>query len=173
MAALSGLATQTYFDGDGLLRKYGPDKATATPGGEYKTFGNYREIEINLDLTLLTTTNKIVSDQVFFPKNVRIEEVEIMTTTAAATSTSALLNFGLVKASDRETEVSFNGILAAATTAQMTGGLLTRIAKGGTSAGSLLGSGSVASTVPCHFTAATTTGTYSAGVTRIKVRYLV
>lgn len=161
-----------YLNNDGLYIKIGTTKATPNIAGEYKTYGDRRFIEAKIDLTALTTTNVIQSDQLFFPTGSRIEAVTITTLTAAATGTSALLNVGLVR-TDRTTEVDFDGILAAATTANMTLGNEVRQVKGGATAGALVGSGAQATANPAYLSAATTTGTYTAGLINVRVEYLV
>lgn len=162
----------SWFDGDGLLRKFGTEKATANKAGEYRTVGDRRTVEVKIDLTTLTTSNVIQSDQLFFPTTARIESVTITTTTAAATSSSALLNVGLIRM-DRSTEVDFDGILAAATTANMTAGNEVRQVKGGATAGALVGSGAQATANPAYICAATTTGTYTAGLINVRIDYYI
>jgi len=168
-----------YVNPDGLVLKFGTEKATANTAGEYGDALRDRQfIEVKIDLTTLTTTDKVQSYQVFFPKNARIESVQIAGLTAAVTGSSALLNVGLSRTDLSSsggvgTQVDFDGILAAATTAQMTLGIETTITKGGTSAGALLGSGAAATANPAYITAATTTGTYSAGLVNVRIAYMV
>lgn len=107
---------QTWYDNTGLYQKFGLDKVTVTKGGEYRTNGRLREIEFKIDLTTLTETETPLSDSVFMPKGVRIQEVEIVANTAAATGTA--IDLGLIK-TDRSTEIDYNGLLAAFPTASM------------------------------------------------------
>src|SRR4051812_34591494 len=100
------------YDNDGLLRKYGTEKATATTAGEYRTVGAIREIEVKLDLsTINTSTQTILADTTFFPKE-RIEEVVIEVQTAAASSGTGTLDVGLIS-TDRSTEIDYDGFIAA------------------------------------------------------------
>jgi hypothetical protein len=80
-----GLGTN-FFDADGLLRKYGTTKAIPNRGGEYKTYGDVREIEMKIiwgtasafgttTVGTVASTDVIQSDQVFFPAGVFLEEV--------------------------------------------------------------------------------------------------
>jgi hypothetical protein len=163
----------SYLNSDNLFVKIGVTKATPNIAGEFKTYADRRFIEAKIDLTTLTTANVIQSDQLVFPTGARIEAVTITTLTAAVTGSSALLNVGLIKTADRTTEVDFDGILAAATTANMTLGNEVRQVKGGATAGALVGSGAQATAFPAHLCAATTTGTYSAGLINVRVEYFV
>lgn len=157
----------SFLDGDGLLRKYGTEKAVATPGGEYRTVGKYREVEIKIDLTTLTQAELIQSDQIFIPTGMELAQIEVWVETAAATGTA--IDVGLTR-TDRTTEVDFDGILAAFVTATMTNGNLVRLAKGGTQAGALVGSGSQATANPAYISASRTDATaFTAGVIHLKL----
>lgn len=106
---------QSWFDADGLYHKYGTLKAVPNKAGEYKTFGSLREIEVKVDVSTLTTTAAIISDQTFFPKAVFLEEVVVEVQTAFATSTS--ISMGLMQSNDRTTTISDTAILNAVTSA--------------------------------------------------------
>lgn len=162
--------TNTWLDPDGLYRKYGTTKAVPNVAGEYKTYGELREIEIKLDLTKVTATDGsyIVSDQVFFPKNVRIEAITV-STDVAGTGTGAVLNLGLVK-TDRATEIDYNGFLAAFPLTSMdSAGETTTITAGGTYAGALIGT--VNSTFDGYITADYDTAAFTAGSVFIRIKY--
>jgi len=108
---------QSWMNADGLYLKYGPDKAIANIGGELElTDGQMHEVQFKLDLTTLTQTETILSDQVFLPAGARIVEVETLTHTAAATGTA--IDVGLIR-TDRTTQLDYDGLLAAAPTANM------------------------------------------------------
>jgi hypothetical protein len=102
----------SWLNSDGLYRKFGTSKATAGTAGEYHIYGQLREVELVIDLTTLTQTETIQSDTVFLPVGARIQEVELRTETAGVTGTA--IDVGLIKASDRTTEVDYDGLLAAA-----------------------------------------------------------
>lgn len=159
---------QSWLDNSGLYQLYGVDQTTTSHSGEYKNFGNERQIELYLNLVTLTQTENIIDDNVFFPAGVKITEVEILVETAAATGVA--IDVGLVR-TDRTTEIDFDGILAAFVTATMTVGSKTVLRKGGTQAGALVGSG-VATTNVGHFTASATTATaFTTGLVKITVKY--
>lgn len=110
---------QSWFDNDGLYRKYGVLKTVPNKGGEYKTLGPLREIELKIDVSTLTTTAAIQSDQVFFPKGVFLEDVTLEVQTAAATITS--LSVGMVQSNDRTTAISGDvGLISAEVVATLT-----------------------------------------------------
>lgn len=152
---------------DGLHLKFGTEKATANVAGEYRTVGHLREIEMDLDLTTLTTTPTVVSDVTFFPDTVVLEEIEIMVTTAA-TGATATMDLGL-QDYDRTTEIDYNGFLAAvAQTALTPVGTKIVINVGSTGAGALVG---VANSTPGYITANYTTAAFTAGAVHIVLRY--
>lgn len=130
----------TWLNKDGLYLKYGPTSIGPNTAGEYCYDGPRHVIEAIIDLTKVTATDGsyFVSDQVFFPKNARIESVEVLTDTAA-TGTGAVLNVGLCK-TDRTTEIDFNGLIAALPQTSLTpAGKWTQLHEGDTDAGALIG----------------------------------
>jgi hypothetical protein len=158
-----------YLDNSGLYVKTGLEQTVPLTGGEYRTYGELREIELKLDLTKATAIGApfIVNDQVFFPKGVVVQEVEWYADAAAAGSSSTL-DLGLV-AVDRVTEIDFNGLLAAVAQATITAGTKTVVVKGGTGAGALIGGSATTSTgyVCMNFNTAAFTG----GTLRVRIRY--
>jgi len=161
-----------YLDNTGLYRKYGTEKTTGTIGGEYRTNGLLREIEFTVTLSTLTETETPLSDVVFFPK-MRVQEVEVITTTAAATGTA--IDVGLIK-TDRATEIDYDGFLAAFPTAAMDlAGERTIFTAASTVPASATGTGALIGATTAfvgYVTASRTTATaFTAGVVRIKVRY--
>lgn len=165
----------TWDNADGLHLTFGTDKAIDNKGGEYRNDGQLREIEVKLTLTELTEAETVVSDTIYFPKNVRVQEVEVITHTAAATGVA--IDVGLVRASDRTTEIDFNGFLAAFPTAQMDLAgertiftSATTVPLTATGTGALIGATS--GTFVGHITASRTTATaFTAGVIFVKIKY--
>jgi len=163
----------SWNNNDGLYIKYGTDKTTPNKGGEYVNVGLEREIEFKITLSELTESETPVSDQVFFPSGARISAIEVLTTTAAATGTA--IDLGLVR-TDRSTEIDFNGLLDAFTTAKMNAAGERNVFQsdadvGAASAGALLGTTtSNVGYVTCSRTTATA---FTAGVIRVKIRYYV
>lgn len=103
----------TWLNDDGLYIKYNLDEGVSTAsGGEYKTYGPTRQIEVEIDLTDLTATSTIINDVVMVPANAQIESVEVVAE-VAATGTGAVLNVGLVRL-DRTTTYDSDGFVAAA-----------------------------------------------------------
>lgn len=151
---------------NGLTRKYGPDRTIPQTGGEYRTPAELREIELKIDLTKLTQVEKVQSDTVFFPKGMKIEEVEMFVDTAAATGVA--IDLGLIS-TDRTTEIDYDGLLAAMPTATMAVGAKVTLVKGGTNVGALVGG---TTSTPGYLTcSATTSAVFTTGVIRVRIRY--
>lgn len=159
---------QSWKNSDNLYLKFGPDKTTALVGGEYVTTGAIREVELTVDLTTLTETETPLSDVIMLPAGVRISSVNIITTTAAATGTA--IDIGLIKNSDRSTEVDYNGLVAALPTASMdAAGETNDVIIGHTYVGALVGTTTAYTSL---ISASRTTATaFTAGVIVVKVRY--
>ena len=160
----------TWLDPDGLFHKFGPTKAVANKGGEYKNYGTLREVELKIDLTALTQAETIQSDQVFIPAGARLQEVEIEVLTVGATGVA--IDVGLTK-TDRTTEIDFDGILAAVVVANLTAGNKINLVKGGTNAGALIGSGTSTAFVGMVSASATTATAFTTGSILLKIRYLM
>lgn len=164
---------QTWMDPDGLYHKFGVTKATANIGGEYRNTGRLRDIEFKIDLTALTQSETILSDQVFLPSGARIQEVDILTQTAAATGTA--IDLGLTR-TDRTTEIDFDGLLAAAPTSVMNSAgersiyrVAVTVPTGLTGTGALIGTTtSNVGYVSCSRTDGTA---FTAGVIIVTIRY--
>lgn len=157
-----------YMDIGGLYQEWGLEQTTTQKGGEYRTNGKEREIELRIDLTTLTESETILDNNIFMPKGFKITEIEILVETAAATGVA--IDLGFVK-TDRSTEIDYDGLLAAFVTATMTVGNKVVLRKGGTQAGVLVGNG-VASSDVGYFTCSRTTSTaFTAGVIKVTVRY--
>lgn len=155
------------LNADGLFVKYGLDKTIPNRSGEYKTYGDLREVEVTIDLTTLTATPKIVSDQLFFPTNVRIEEVETFATVAAVGAST--LSVGLIK-TDRTTAIAATGFLAVSPLANIDGlGEKTVYRFGTAGAGTLVGT--VSGTLVGYVTATGTATPFTAGTVVVRIRY--
>jgi len=175
-----------FFDGDSLLRKYGTSKAIPNRGGEYKTYGDLRELEFKIifgtasafgasTVGAVATTDVIQSDQVFFPRAVFVEEVQLEIMEVFNTLTS--ISVGMVQSNDRTTLIGAGGAgfinLALLATLTPVGARITYVG-GSTSAGTLVGTVAIsaASTFSGYITArfAGTQGTTGAALVRIKYR---
>lgn len=163
----------TYFDPDGLFRKYGLTKVVPLTAGEYKTYGPLREIEVKLDISTLTTSAVIQSDEVFFPKGAFVEEVVLECQTAFATSTS--FSVGLVQTNDRTTSISDVAFVSALTTASGsldTAGKKVTLVAGSTSAGDKIGTVPIATSAAFagHITAKIA-GSAGTGIIIVRIHY--
>lgn len=104
-----------WYNKDGLYVKFGTNEAEAGKAGEYGflTDGNVHIIEIRaLDLTTLTdSTQNIIDQNVWLPKNARPLWVDVINT-EAATGNNAVLDLGLRKLNQAGTEFDYDGLLA-------------------------------------------------------------
>lgn len=159
----------SWFDPDGLLRKFGTEKAVPNRAGEYKTYGAERVVEVRLDLTTLTSSHVIQSDQEFIPINMRVEEVEVIVQVAATSGGAPTLDVGLIQSSDRTTAISNTAFVAALALASIDqAGEKTVLRVGSTSAGALIGA-LTSTTQPGHIAARVNASTYTAGVVIIRI----
>jgi len=130
----------TWTNSDGLYIKYGETEVTAKAAGEYMTMGGMHVVEIELPLTSLSTSAAYyASDTVTIPDGARIEEVEVISETAATSTGAATLDVGLID-QDRSTALDANGLVAAlALSAINADGEKNVIRIGSTSVGALVG----------------------------------
>lgn len=157
---------QSWMDNTGLYQKYGVSRTASTKSGEYRTYGEHREVEVLIDLTTLTDTASVQGDVEFFPTGMTIESVTIFTDVAAATG--AALNVGLVK-TDRTTAIDTQAFVKAAATATLTAGSTQVLTKGSTGAGNLIGG--TTSSVGYITASASTSTAFTAGKVRVRIRY--
>lgn len=157
----------SWFDPDGLYRKYGTDKAVPNKGGEYRNDGHLREVEVKLTLSGLTESETIQSDQIFIPAGARLQEVEVVTQTAAATGVA--IDLGLIR-TDRSTEIDYDGLLKAFPTGSMdAAGETTSNKVGATYAGDLIGT--TLANVGYISCSRTTSTAFTNGVIFVTIRY--
>lgn len=172
---------QNYTTKSGLFLQFGTDKAIPEVFGDYVNFGANRVIEGVINLTSLSTTAIIVSNTTFFPgfattplaNSLFIEKIELIPEIAATTSSSATLSIGLIQ-SDRATVPSGYGtalVNALAQTSLTPLDAIYTIVGGTTGAGGLIGAGPAVLTAPYFITAATGTGTFTAGQLRVRILY--
>lgn len=157
---------QSWMNSDGLYRKFGPDAATATTGGDYVSLATDRFVEVDINIANLTTTALIVADTTFIPAGVIIDDVKIIATTAALTITS--LSVGLMKF-DRTTTVSDTAFIAAMVLASIDGtGETTTLTAGSTYAGTKVGT--TVGTDPGYITAKIA-GSVGTGIVKVRIGY--
>lgn len=155
----------SYFDTDGLYRQYGTTKAVPTTAGDYQMPGEWRAMELTIDLTTLTTSPVIQANTTIFPTNCFIEEVIVDTDVAATGGTS--FSVGLVGL-DRSTVDSNTKFVNAALLATHDAiGEKTILTQGSTGAGSGIGN---TVTNPGYITALAA-GTYTAGKVKVRIHY--
>lgn len=160
----------SWLNPDNLYLKYGTEKTTSNVAGEYSTVGALREVEVKIDLTDLTATETILSDVQVIPTGARIKEVEVVTHTAAATGTA--IDLGLIRASDRSTEIDYNGFLAAFPTASMNAaGEKNIVDQAHTYVGALIGT--TTSNIGYISASRTDATAFTAGIIYVTIRFYV
>lgn len=143
-------------NGDGLSVRFGPDEGDLAVGGQVSTYGmedHYTFLIRGSDV--VSATDAILGSAVaansgslgvLIPKGARIKAIETVVKTVFASTgtigTSTLL-IGLIKASDRSTELDFNGFTTASfasTAADLdVVGARKYVTVGSTGAGALIG----------------------------------
>lgn len=161
--------TQQYFDADGLLRKYGTDKAVPVSGGEFKMYGAVREIEFMLDLSKLTTTAQVLNDQIFFPNGTWIESVQVDVQVAAATFTA--MSIGHVGTTRDSTVATDNSFIDAEVAGTFTLGKVILYDASTTHHGTLLGTITTTAAFFPGYLTGKITGSAGTGLLKIRIRY--
>jgi len=162
-----------YLDNSGLYVKIGPEVAVPEAAGEYNNLGPLRMVEFVIpDLTVLTTSDAVLkgADNFFFPTGVRIEKVTIVTDVAGTSGGSATLILGLMQ-TDRSTMIDATGVVNAVAVATLTIGSEQVYVKGTSGAGTRVGTGVAATTLPAYITAKAGTAVFTAGAVRVRVEY--
>lgn len=158
----------SWQNADGLGIQYGTNEAIQRTGGEFKTFGALRQTEILLTLSTLTSSAVIQDNNALFPKNARIEYVDVEVVTAASTGSSPTLDVGFIRY-DRSTELDYNGLVAAAAASTIdTAGKKLTLINGATAAGALIGT---TTAYPSFFTANYNTAAFTTGVIAVRVMW--
>lgn len=159
------MSSGNWLDADGLYHEFGTTKAAIDVAGEYKTYGDMREINVRLDLTGLTSSPVIISQNLRFPTGLRIARIDIISD-VAATGSGAVLDLGLQK-EDRSTEIDYNGLIAALPLANVDlVGETTSLTAGSTYAGALIGT---STTDVGYLTANYNTAAFTAGAVDIRI----
>ena len=161
-----------WSNADGLYIRFGTEEAEAGAGGEYRTDGPHRMIEVDipaLSAIGAVATPTILDDMVVVPKNAFIEKVEVLVETAAdSAADNATLNIGLVR-TDRTTELDYDGLITAGaqTTIDANGDIVEYI-QGSTAHGALIGT---ALAYNGYLTAGYGTAAYTAGAIKVRVYF--
>lgn len=167
---------QSWNNSDNLYLKFGPDKAVAGTAGELHTFGQMHQFLFKVTLANLTQTETILDDNVLIPSGYRIQSVNVVTETAAATGTA--IDVGLARRITAGaltlTEVDYDGLLAAFPTSQMnSAGEQTTLSAITTVPATQTGTGAVIGTTlanPAYVSASMTDATaFTAGVIHITI----
>lgn len=160
------MSSGTWYNSDGLELEFGTTKSAIDPAGEYKTYGDFREINIRIpDLTTITASPAIISNNLKFPIGMRIARIDIISD-VAATGAGAVLNLGLI-GEDRSTQIDYDGLIAAIPLANIDAvGETTSLTVGSTYAGALLGT---STTSVGYLTADYDTAAFTAGAVDIRI----
>jgi hypothetical protein len=166
---------QNWTNKDGLFIQYGTDQTTSETAGEFALPGSpNRVVEVLIDLTTLTSTAAIQSNNVIFPAppsgQMYIEQVDVVMETASASGTS--FSVGLMQM-DRATipaNYSTAFVYALINASTNTAGDKITMTAGSTSAGGLIGTQPANATGPYYITALSS-GTYTTGKARVRISY--
>lgn len=157
----------TWTNNDGLTIYYGASESVPATGGEYESDGLWREVEVKLDLTTLTSTAGTVVSRVQIPFGYQLGRVEVIADTAATSGGSATLDVGF-KRMIAGTENDYNGAVAALPLANINvEGELNRLDPGVAYAGALVGKVVEADEVSL-VTANYNTAAFTAGKVRVR-----
>lgn len=176
-----------WTNSDGLTIYYGSQEAWLAPGGVFADPDVGSQVtDYLIDLAALVTANPTQVSRDAFPVNYIIEKVQVFVETVAASSGTGTLNIGLWNVTAGST-VSDTAIVAAMTTAIMTGGALITVilnpagstAFGSTYAGTKIGITDLAvaepftsgSGLPSYLvvTAKAGTAVFQSGIVRLRV----
>ena len=168
---------QNWLNKDGLFLQFGTDKAIAEQGGEYKSYGSNRIVEVLIDLSKLnTSTSTILSYTTKFPAmaNGYIEKVELVAEVGMSTASSPTLSVGVI--GEDQSTVPSNGATAfanaVAASALSTAGDLVTLTIGVSGVGSYIGDyqDSTNLNAPMYITAKLGTAT-ATGMIRCRIYY--
>lgn len=168
--------SQNWLNKDGLFLQFGTDKATSETAGEFALPGSpNRVVEVLIDLTTLTSTAAIQSNNLIFPAppsgQLFIEKVEITAEVGAATGTS--FSVGLIQM-DRATipsNYSTAFINAEVTATVATAGMSQTYFQNTTHAGGLIGTSPANATGPYYLTALSAGSAFTTGKIRVRIYY--
>lgn len=193
------MGTGSWLNNDGLMLQYGTQKTIPEQGGDYKSYGQTRVLEVMIDLTSLSTSPQVQSLTSFFPAgyNIFVEKIELDVDIASVGGTSFSVGLGYFSGSTygnitthAETSTSsgistqaytgsYPGVTAISSTAFVNAlvqastaaaGDLITLSAGSTSAGGYIGSRSTTTNEPNYVTALAA-GTYTAGAVRCRIFY--
>lgn len=165
------MAGGNWFNNDGLFVQYGTSKAVPTTAGDYQMPGEWRDIELTITPSTLTTTPAVQANTTMIPSGVFIESVNV-TVDNVAPAGGTSISIGTLRA-DRTTVVSntafVNAQLLANHDAPGESNTYTQPAAGG--GGGLLGT-VTNFTDGFAYISALCAGTYTgAGTVKIRIRY--
>lgn len=163
------MGTYNWKNKDGLFLQYGTDKAIPTTAGDYRSPGDFRDVEFTVVLSGLTSTAAIVpaAETTFMSEGVVIEQVEVVADKTAVGGTS--VSIGLI-GMDRSTTPSNGdtGFVSALPIANINvDGEKNILTAGVSGAGNYVGT---TTPVSGYFTAKAA-GTFTDGTIRVRVKY--
>lgn len=195
------MSTGSWVNQDNLPLQFGTQKANPEQWSDYLLYGQTRCMEGLIDLTSLGSSAQLQSFPMLFPSgyNIMIEKVEVVADVASAGGTSFSVGLGYPTSASTYSTVTTNAesstsssvtttaysasipsvttisdtalVSALVNASTNTQGDIVDLTVGVTSAGAYVGvPGANTSTHPCYITAKAS-GTYSAGLMRIRVYY--
>ncbi len=160
----------SWMNNDGLYVQYGTQKAVPTTTGDYLSYGEWRDIELTIDLTALSATPLILANTTFFPSNVFVESVNYDVEVAAVGAST--LSVGTMRL-DRTTPVSNTSFLNAVVQGSLTpsGTSNTYTVPGAGAGGGALGTTTSFTDNGVYITATGTGTAFTAGRVKVRIRY--
>ena len=175
----------TAINADGLHIRFAKEEGVANKGGQISTMGATQMSEIDIDYTeMLTATASVLGTTtgplgLSLPQGARIEAVETVVLTAftsSGTIGSATVVLG-TKDLDRSTEEDHDGLLTTSATGTVLGlataGTVTKITKGSTGAGALIGTSLGDASYVCVANSAHASHPFTAGKLRVRIYWTV
>lgn len=174
--AVVDLNTNEWINPDGLMVKFGTDRARKERGGEYSRLADGQHmVSLMIDLATLPTAasgnEQIQGDYYTIPNGAFITKVRVTVIEEPTTAGAPNLDLGLVD-QDRTTEIDFNGLLADADAFE-TGtdlGTIVEYVKGTTEAGVLIGT---QITNTGLITASPSTADWTDGTLKVDIEYYI
>lgn len=176
----------SWIDNDGRVLQYGPQKTLPATAGDFLSYGETREMEVNITLANLTTTAIVQDLNAMFPagSNVFIEKVVVETevgmTVGSATAFSVGLGYLTSGTYVTVGNATYPPITTISDTAFVNGALNATVTTPGqqnvlttssTGAGAYIGSSSATTNQQNYITAKSVGGTYTGGVIKVRIYY--
>lgn len=162
-----------WLNKDNLYLEFGTTKSATDNGGEFKTYGDLRVVDVFIDCTKLTSTAAIQSFNTMFPSGANIFIEQVVVDCEVALTSGTTFSVGLIQ--DDQSTIPSNystAFINAEVTATFdTAGKKVTYVTGTSKAGGLIGSFPASATGPNYYITALAAGTYATGQIRVRIYY--